>query len=302
MTTFGLASIQLADGPAATPDGVFAAISETARRFPWVDMILIGELAINGVKLDQAEPADGPTETRLCELAKEVGKWLVPGSLYEKRNDAIYNTTPVISPAGEIIARHDKLYPFEPYEKTVACGSEYVVFEIAGIGKFGLAICYDIWFPEAIRSLAAMGAEVILAPTRTNTIDRDIEVAIARSNAAINQCYMAAINIGGPLGMGRSVVCGPGGEIIHECGTSYEAFAIELDFEYVRRCRDRGWQGLGQTLKSFRDSKIDFPFHASSEARKAALSGLGPLTMPKSDAGQSHEPAKPDDVKFKIVE
>lgn len=302
MSTFGLAAIQLADDSAASPEGALQAISTTAKRYPWADMIMIGELALNGVKLDRAEPPGGPTEEKLKALAAELGVWLVPGSLYEKRDEAVYNTTIVISPTGDIVARHDKLFPFLPYEKNVACGNKNVVFDVPGAGRFGLAICFDIWFPEAMRTLAMMGAEVILAPTRTNTIDRDIEVAIARSNAAINQCYVAGINIGAPVGLGRSVICGPGGDIVHECGVGFEAIAVELDFDLVRRCRERGWHGLGQTLKSFRDTPIQYPFHASPAARRDAL-GLGPLSMP-GKADQEQADANTDDtgIKLKIVE
>lgn len=297
MGTFGLAAIQLAGAAAASPEDVLQAISTSAKRYPWADMIMIGELAVNGAKLERAEPPGGPTETKLRALALELGVWLVPGSLYEQRDDKIYNTTIVVSPTGDIVARHDKLFPFLPYEKNVTSGSEYVVFDVPDAGRFGLAICYDIWFPEAIRTLAMMGADVILAPTRTNTIDRDIEVAITRSNAAINQCYVAGINIGAPVGLGRSVICGPGGDIIHECGGGFEAIAVELDFDLVRRCRERGWHGLGQTLKSFRDAPVDYPFHASPDARLVALD-LGPLSMPDKVETINHT----DAVKLKIVE
>jgi predicted amidohydrolase len=80
-----------------------------------------------------------------------------------------------------------------------------VVFDVPGAGKIGIAICYDVWFPEASRTLAAMGAEVILVPTMTNTIDRDVELSIARSTAAINQCIVVDVNVGGEQGFGRSV-------------------------------------------------------------------------------------------------
>ncbi|MEO0465410.1 MAG: carbon-nitrogen hydrolase family protein [Pseudomonadota bacterium] len=289
MSTIGIAVVQLTN-PSADFEGCLSAIRKTAKRYAWVDMIVIGELALNGVSLDKAEPAGGPTEQALCDLARELDVWLVPGSIYETRGGQIFNMTPVISPSGEIIARYDKMFPFAPYEKNVAYGENYVVFDVPGVGRFGTAICYDVWYPEAIRTLAAMGAEVVLAPTRTNTMDRDVEIALARANAVTNQCYFLAVNMGGEAGLGRSVICGPGGEIIHESGVEFEAVAVEVDLELVRRARERGWNGLGQTLKTFRDAPAKFPFHADPSARAEAFGQLGPLTMP-GKPNRANEPA-----------
>lgn len=280
MSKIGVAIIQLTEPSGNDLDGALERIRKTAKRFPWVEMVVIGELSLNGVSPSKAEPAGGPTEQKLCKLARELSIWLVPGSLYETRGPRIFNVTPVISPKGETVARYDKMFPFAPYEKNIASGENYVVFDVPGVGRFGTVICYDIWYPEAIRTLAVMGAEVILAPTRTNTIDRDVEIAIARTNAATNQCYMLAVNVGGEAGMGRSVICGPGGEIVYECGVGFEIAAVELDFDLVRRVRERGWHGLGQTLKTFRDAPLSFPFHADATARQSAMASLGPLTMP----------------------
>ncbi len=136
----------------------------------------------------------------------------VPGSLYERAGDKIYNTAPVIDPAGQVVARHRKIYPFTPYENGVASGDRATVFDVPGVGRFGVSICYDMWFPETSRALAWMGAEVILHPSLTNTIDRDVEISIARASAATNQCYFVDLNCAGNLGYGRSSVFGPGGE------------------------------------------------------------------------------------------
>src|SRR3546814_358154 len=167
------------------------------------------------------------------------------------------------------------MFPFAPYERGVAPGSEFVVFDVPGAGRFGVSICYDMWFPETTRSLASLGAEVILHPTLTNTIDRDAELAIARASAATNQCYFVDINVAGALGVGRSVICGPGGEVIHQAGSGREVIAFEVDFAHVRRCRERGWQGLGQPLKSFRDSTVAFPAYGAAAAPSDALCEFG---------------------------
>ena len=84
---------------------------------------------------------------------------------------------------------------------------------------------------ETTRTLAWMGAEVIIHPTMTNTIDRDVERAIARASATTNQLFFVDVNVAGPLGLGLSGVYGPGGEIIHQSGSGYDAFAVDLDLE-----------------------------------------------------------------------
>jgi predicted amidohydrolase len=139
-----------------------------------------------------------------------------------------------------------------------------------------------MWFPETIRALAVQGAEVILHPGMTSTIDRDVEVAISRANAATNQCYFVDVNVAGALGNGRSVVCGPGGEVLHQAGSGREVIAFEVDFALVERVRARGWQGLGQPLKSFRDREVAFPVYAPTAHGTTYLDSLGPLAMPET--------------------
>lgn len=302
MSTLGVAAIQLAGRKSGNLDLVEEEMRLVARRFPWVDLIVLGELAICGARTEAAEPPGGPSERRLAALARELGVWLAPGSLYERRAAGIFNTAPVIDPDGNIVARHDKMFPFRPYEKNVEAGTQYCVFDIPGAGRLGLAICYDMWFPEVIRTLSGMGAEAILLPTMTNTIDRDVEIAIARANAAVNQCYFIDVNVAGEQGNGRSAFFGPGGELLHECGTGREIVALEIDFEQARRARERGWHGLGQVLKSFRDSAVEFPLHASAPARRRAMDFLGELRMPDRASARRPSGTRAKAGKLSIIE
>ncbi len=253
-------------------------------RFPWVRMVLFSELAPLGPRHHNAEPLPGPTETRLTELARETGLWLIPGSLFERVDgpdgSVVYNTMPVINPQGEIVARFRKLFPFRPYERDVAGGTEFCVFDVPGAGRFGVSICYDMWFPETTRTLAAMGAEVILHPTMTDTIDRDVELAIARASAAQNQVYFFDINGVGDGGVGRSIVCDPSGYVLHQADGGAEIVPISVDFERVRRERELGLRNLGQPLKSFRDRDCDFKVYRRESPDFPYLNTLGPLTKP----------------------
>lgn len=283
MNTFGIAGLQLEGQRGSNVDSMIEEIDTVKRRFPWVQMVLLGELNAFGARVDDAEPLPSATEKRFAEAAKRNRIWLIPGTMYERVGAEVYNTASVINPAGEVIARYHKVFPFCPYEQNVACGSELCVFDVPDVGRFGVAICYDMWFPELVRSLALKGAEVILHPSLTNTIDRDVEVAIARASAATNQCYFISVNVANRLGNGESCVCGPGGELIYRAGKTREIIPVELDFEYVRRVRRTGWQGLGQPLKSFRDSAMEFTPQLSAAARRSALRDLGTLELPRAD-------------------
>ncbi|MBK6489013.1 MAG: carbon-nitrogen hydrolase family protein [Gemmatimonadetes bacterium] len=244
--------------------------------FPWVQMVVFSELAACGWSPAHAQAMPGPAEQEFQWMAVRHKVWLVSGSHFElAEGGKVYNTASVIDPEGVVVARHRKLFPFLPYEQGVSAGSNFVVFDIPDVGRFGVSICYDMWFPETSRQLAAMGAEVIIHPTLTSTIDRDVELSIARATAATNQCFMVDINGVGDVGNGRSVVIGPAGDVIYQAGTSEELIPIEVDLARVRRSREVGLRGLGQPLKSFRDSTVRFPVYAG-ETREY-LETLGPL-------------------------
>jgi len=267
--------------------------------FPWVQMVLFSELAVNGFFLSKAETLPGPSEDAFREMARKYNIWLLPGSLYEKRNGKIFNTAPVIDPNGNVIARYRKMFPFRPYEEGVAAGEEFTVFEVPGIGKFGVSICYDFWFPETTRTLTAMGAEVLLHPTLTNTIDRQVELAIVRATAAQNQCYVFDINGLGDCGNGHSIICGPEGYVIHQAGSSSEIIPVEINLDRVRHTRKEGIMGLGQPLKSFRDRKVAFDIYRP-EVDFGYFRSLGPLekksrrNVARGVQGALDEPAPTD--------
>ncbi|MCO7245501.1 MULTISPECIES: carbon-nitrogen hydrolase family protein [Halomonadaceae] len=249
-------------------------------RFPQVQMVLFSELMPMGASPHHAQPLPSDTEAMFCQLALQHRIWLIPGSMFEQVGEHIYNTSVVINPMGQVVARYRKMFPFRPFEAGVESGSEFVVFDVPNVGRFGISICYDMWFPETTRTLAAMGAEVILHPTMTDTIDRDLELSIARTNAALNQCYFFDINGAGALGNGRSIVVGPSGDVIHQAGSGEQVIPIEIDLNRVRRERERGLHGLGQPLKSFRDRKVNFSLYANEGGSSAFLDTLGPLVKP----------------------
>jgi deaminated glutathione amidase len=251
--------------------------------YPWVQMAVFSELCVFGPGLQRAQRLPGPAEESLRAMAREFELWLVPGSLYESRDGRIHNTTPVIDPTGRVVARYRKMFPFVPLEEGVAPGDEFCVFDVPGVGRMAVLNCYDLWFPETARAVTAMGAEVILHPVMTHTIDRDVDLNVAKASAAMFQCYLFDINGLEAGGNGQSCVLDPSGRVVHQCGTTEELVPVEIDLDQVRRQRVRGMRSLGQPLKSFRDSKVQFPVYRREGSELAYLETLGRLEKPQRE-------------------
>ena len=251
----------------------------TMSLYPWVEMVVFSELCGYGPLTHTATEIPGSFEQEMQAMAKKHGIWLLPGTIFEKSEGHIYNTATVINPKGEVVSRYRKMFPFYPYEVGVTPGHGFCVFEVPGVAKFGLSVCYDMWFPETVRTLAVMGAEVIIHPTMTGTIDREIELSIVRAMAACNQCYFFDVNGLESGGNGKSLVCGPDGRVIYQAEGNEEIFPIELNIERVKRSRELGVLRLGQPLKSFRDHIGEFNIYQQG-AQLPYLDSLGPLIKP----------------------
>lgn len=232
--------LHLCGGPDGDPDAVRAAMAETA------------------------EPLDGPRDRALAELAGDLRVWLAPGTVYERGQDGhIYNTAVVYSPAGQRVASYRKVFPWRPYE-TTAAGSEFVVFDIGGVGRIGLSICYDAWFPESTRHLAWMGAELVLNLVRTATADREQELVLARANAITNQVFVASLNAAAPAGVGRSLLVDPEGRARGETADAEPATLTDvLDLDEATRVRREGTAGLNRMWDQFGtdDSALALPLY-----------------------------------------
>ena len=215
-------------------------------------------------------------------MARRERRWLVPGSMYERDGEKTYNTSIVISPEGEIVAKYRKIFPWYPYEQEVTPGDSFCVFDVPDVGRFGIAICYDMWYPEVIRALTWMGAEVILHPTMTPTPDRDLEVVLSQSSAIVNQCYFVDVNGLGPWGGGRSMLVDPDGRVLQKAGNQETILTEILDLDRVRTTREFGNLGLTQTLKQLRDTPITFPQYQQGIAAGEGFKRLGDLVLHKT--------------------
>jgi deaminated glutathione amidase len=187
-------------------------------------------LGPDDVNRNQAELIPGPITELLAQRARRHGIYVHGGSIYETRpgDPGMYNTTVMIDPTGEIIARYSKIHMFDvvldgvaEYREsaTVTPGDEVVVTEIDGI-LVGLAICYDLRFPELFRILALKGAQAIMLPAAfTLTTGKDHWEALIRARAIENGLYMIAPAQWGthPPGnwcYGRSMVVDPWGTVV----------------------------------------------------------------------------------------
>lgn len=279
MSLFGIAAIQMEVAARDNRGRMRELIAETRQRFPWVRLVLFSELCALGNDLSTAAAMPGPVEQSFCEMAAEFGIWLVPGSLLEVADGKVFNTLPVIDPAGKVVERYRKVFPWYPYEVGIASGDSFKVFDIPGVGRFGVSICYDMMLPETTRELVFLGAEVILHPTMTTTLDRQQELVVGRANAIFNQCYFLDVNGTGPLGVGQSQLVGPEGEVLYLAGERELIMPFRVDFTRLRNVRRLGTAGTVQMLKSFRDRAISFKAYQAG-AVSPDLDALGPLMIP----------------------
>ena len=284
MTPFAIAGVQMyVNALQPNVDGMIQRIDILMARFPWTQMVLFSELAPYGPLDKFTQAPQNEALDKFCAAAIKHRIWLIPGSMFltDPTDGRIYNTSVVINPEGEIIRRYSKMFPFRPYEAGIAAGTDFCIFDVPDVGRFGLSICYDMWFPETTRHLTSAGVEVLLHPVLTGTTDRDAELAIARATAAQFQCYVFDVNGLGAGGVGKSLVVDPTSMVLHQSAGQEDMFPIEVDFSMVRRQRETGMKGLGQVLKSFRDREAEFPVYDRTSGADAYLQTLGPLEIPQ---------------------
>ena len=259
MRTLSVAALQtapVARDPAATLALFGERLAGVRAVVPGVDLVLAPELHLSGQPglLEEqsgypdevAVQVPGPLTDAISVLAREHRVWLVPGTVFERAGDGqIHNTALAFSPAGELVARYRKVFPWQPHEEC-APGDRFVTFDIPDVGRIGLAICYDGNFPEVFRQLAWMGAELVLQPTLTTTSDRAAELVLARANAIVNQLYVVNLNASDPAGLGRSVVVDPEGIVRVEAGAGEELITDVIDLDAVTRVRDHGLAGVSR--------------------------------------------------------
>lgn len=206
---------------------------------------------------------DDPLIEDLAAIAAEAGVWLVPGSICERGDEGrVHNTALVFSPTGDLVTTYRKIFPWRPTE-FYDPGDRFVVFDAPGLGRFGLSICYDAWFPEVARHLAWMGAEAVLNLVKTTTPDRAHELVLARANSIVNQTFTVSVNCAAPVGEGASIVVDPQGAVLRELGAAPELMVIDLDLDAVGAVREHGTADVNRMWAQFSpdDRAIPLPLY-----------------------------------------
>ncbi|HUW52033.1 MAG TPA: carbon-nitrogen hydrolase [Rhodanobacter sp.] len=235
---------------------------------------------------DQAETIPGPGTARIGQLAEEL-QLVVVASLFERRAAGLYHNTAVVFDRSAAIAgKYRKMHiPDDPgfYEKFYFTPGDLGFAPIdTSVGRLGLLVCWDQWYPEAARLMALAGADLLLYPTAIGwdpndepaeqERQRDAWITVQRGHAVANGLPLLACNRTGheadPSGVGAGIrfwgssfVAGPQGELLAQAPTDARTLLLaEVDLsrsEHVRRIwpflRDRRIDAYGDLLRRFRD-------------------------------------------------
>jgi predicted amidohydrolase len=200
-----------------------------------------------------AEMLDGPAISWARKTARELGVDLVAGSIAERRagQELLTNTSVHVDSEGELKAVYRKVHMFDveiegrSYNESdmERAGEEIVLSETQDGVELGLAICYDLRFPELFRILAVRGARVIVLPSAfTLPTTRDHWETLIRARAIENQTFVIAANQigphpGGQRSGGRSMIVDPWGVVLAQAPDREGYVVAELDLEYQREVR-----------------------------------------------------------------
>jgi nitrilase len=210
---------------------------------------LIGASDVDRLAARESE-GSGPIQDFLAAAAREHGIWLVGGSIPLLAEDPakLRNSSLVFDPQGKRIARYDKIHLFgfrkgsESYDEaaTIERGNQVVAFDTP-LGRVGLAICYDLRFPELFRAMGPLDL-LVLPAAFTETTGRAHWEMLLRARAVENQCYLLASAQGGlhPTGRmthGNSMIVDPWGEVLARIDKGEGVVVAELDPQRISDTR-----------------------------------------------------------------
>jgi len=210
------------------------------------------------VDADQIEVAeeegDSPVQHFLSEQAKKYNVWLIAGTIPIKSSNEkkVYAACLIYNNQGQFIKRYNKIHLFDVYleshgetyieSETFEAGEEVVVVETP-FGKVGLAICYDLRFPELFRKLVQMGSEIIVVPSAFTAVTGKAHwEVLLRARAIENLCYIVAPNQGGYHVNGRetyghSMIVDPWGGILDILPQGAGYVIADIDIGNVKKLR-----------------------------------------------------------------
>ena len=252
-----MAALQMISGPRVADNLAVAgrlideAVAEGAQLVALPEYFpIIGAADVDRVRARE-DFGNGPVQDWLAAAAQRHGLWIFAGSipLTASSADKMRNSSLVFNPAGECVARYDKIHLFgfarggEKYDESafIEPGSQPVAVDTP-FGRVALSICYDLRFPELFRSLGAV--DLILMPAAfTDTTGRAHWEILLRARAIENQCYLLAVGQGGRHENGRrthgnSMIVDPWGEILDRKMTGPGIAIADLDHARIAEIRE----------------------------------------------------------------
>jgi predicted amidohydrolase len=197
------------------------------------------------------EKENSPTLNAISKAAKREKTNILAGSIPEKHNGKIYNSSFFFNSEGEIIGSHRKIHLFDidvpdavsfKESQTLTAGNKVTVVDTE-LGKIGICICYDIRFPELFRLMALEGARLIIVPGAFNMATGPVHwKSLIKIRAVDNQVYVAAVSPArndksSYVAYGHSMVADPWGKVENEAGSAEEIIYVTIDDSFTRKVR-----------------------------------------------------------------
>ncbi len=211
-----------------------------------VDLVVCPELFLSGYHVggrvaELAEPLDGPFARGIATLAAKWRSAIVYG-YPERAGEVLHNAAACFDRRGRLAANHRKIHLPNNFERVCfTAGSELTVFTIEG-RRAALLICYDVEFPEAVRAVAASGAEIVIVPTALSDNWPFVARKMAPTRAFENGTFLLYANYAGREGavtyLGESVIVAPDGEELARAGAEESVIHATLDPTRVTAARN----------------------------------------------------------------
>lgn len=251
-----VAAIQMSSTPDKEENKETAAALIRAAVFEGAELVGLPELwschGLEKVYKENAEPVPGPTTDFLSGLARELGVYILGGSILEEASpEKVHNTSIFFTPDGELAAVYRKIHLFdvkapdrEYLESASIAPGEELVTAKAGSATLGFSVCYDVRFPELYRLLALRGAEVLTVPAAfTLQTGKDHWKLLLRARAVENQAFVIAPaqwgqKADGRWTYGRSMIVDPWGTVLAQCPDRDGYALATLDLDYLDRFRE----------------------------------------------------------------
>ncbi|MQA91553.1 MAG: carbon-nitrogen family hydrolase [Gemmatimonas sp.] len=245
-----VAAVQL-DGGETSKGNRIARLCELVRELSAIDLVVLPELWPTGYfnqsryAGDAERLGDGEAQAALSLLAKELEVWIIGGSIVERApGGALYNTTPVVSPTGETVATYRKRHLFghgSQEARLLRPGTAPTSIDIAGV-SVGLALCYDLRFPEAFVDYVASGCELYVVSAAWPRVRVDHWNTLIAARAIEGQAFCIGCNTAGSEGDtdlgGESVIVDPWGRCLERAGDLEDVAVATLDLGGLREYRE----------------------------------------------------------------